>query len=83
LSGYHIRRNGRLSLLDSNGVTALTGAAPVDIAISPNGRFLYNVNAFSGTVSAFQVNKADDSLTALGEIGGLPIDDGAVGIAAR
>ena len=83
ISGYHIARDGRLSLLDSNGVTALTGVAPVDIAITPNGRFLYNVNAFSGTVSAFQINKADGSLTALGEIGGLPVDDGAVGIAAR
>ncbi len=83
ISGYRIGRDGRLSLLDLNGVTAITGEAPVDIAITPNGRFLYNVNAFTGTVSAFRVNKADGSLTALGEIGGLPIDDGAVGIAAR
>ena len=83
ISGYHIRRDGRLSLLNSSGVTAITGSAPVDIAITPNGRFLYSVNAFSGTVSAFQVNKVDGSLTSLGEVGGLPIDDGAVGIAAR
>ena len=83
ISGYRIYRDGRLRLLDSNGVTAMTGGAPVDLAITPNGRFLYNVNALSGTVSAFKVNKADGSLTSLGEVGGLPVDDGAVGIAAR
>ena len=83
ISGYRLDRSGRLSLLDADGVTALTGGAPVDLAITPNGRFLYNVNAFDGTVSAFKVNKVDGSLTSLGEVGGLPADDGAVGIAAR
>ena len=61
----------------------MTGGAPVDVAITTNGRFLYNVNAFDGTVSAFQINKADGSLTSLGAVNGLPINDGAVGIAAR
>ena len=69
--------------MDADDETAETGVAPVGLAITRNGRFMYNVNAFSGTVSMFQINKSDGSLTALGEIGGLPFDDCAVGIAAR
>jgi 6-phosphogluconolactonase (cycloisomerase 2 family) len=82
ITGYSLGSDGNLSLLDADGVTADTGIAPVDLAITRNGRFLYNVNAFSGTVSMFRINKSNGSLTALGEIGGLPFDDGAVGIAA-
>jgi len=81
ISGYRIGADGGLTLLDA-GVSALSGEAPVDLAFSPDGRFLYNVNAGSGTVSAHRVNP-DGSLTELGEVGGLPADDGAVGIAAR
>ena len=83
ITGYRIAKDGSVSLLDADGVTANTGLAPVDLAVSGNGRFLYTVNAFSGTVSMFKINKSDGSLTALGEIGGLPFDDGAVGIAAN
>jgi 6-phosphogluconolactonase (cycloisomerase 2 family) len=83
ITGYRLHQDGSLSLLNADGVTAMTGDAPVDLAITGNGRFLYNVNAFSGTVSMFQINKSDGSLTALGAIGGLPVDDGAVGLAAR
>lgn len=82
VSGYRIDQNGRLSLLDPSGVAALAGHAPVDAAFTPNGRFLYNVNAGAGTVSGYRVNP-DGSLTALGEVSGLPADDGAVGIVAR
>jgi len=82
ISGYRIDPRGRLSLLDADGVTGLTGLAPVDAALTANGRFLYNVNAGSGTVSAFRIHH-DGSLTSLGEIGGLPAEEGAVAIAAR
>lgn len=83
VSGYRIGRDGRLALLDGDGVSAVTGGAPIDLAVSRGGRFLYVVNALPGTVSAFRIDKSDGSLTPLGEIGGLPVDDGAVGIAAR
>jgi len=82
ITGYRIGKDGTLSLLDASGVSAVTGGAPVDLAVTDNGKFLYTVNAFSGTVSMFAIDKPDGSLTPLGEIGGLPFDDGAVGIAA-
>lgn len=83
ITGYRVDRHGSLSLLNEDGVTAETGHAPVDLAVTGNGRFLYAVNAGDGTVSMFRINKSNGSLTPLGEIGGLPIDDGAVGIAVR
>ncbi len=83
ITGYRVGRDGALRLLNADGVTGATGVAPVDLAMTKNGRFLYNVNAGSGTVSMFRVSKRDGSLRAMGEIGGLPVNDGAVGIAAR
>lgn len=83
ITGYRIGIDGSLSLLDADGVTADTGMAPIDLSITRNGRFLYNVNAFSGTVSMFQINNSDGSLSALGEISGLPVNEGAVGIVAH
>lgn len=82
VSGYRIGRDGTLSLLDQDGVAGLTGHAPVDAALTPNGRFLYNVDAGSGTISMFRI-KANGSLISLGEVGGLPEEEGAVGIVAR
>ena len=83
ISGYRIAQDGTLQPLDAHGITASTDVAPVDLAITRNGRFLYNVNAGSGTISMFRINEPDGSLTSLGSVPGLPIDDGAAGIAAR
>ncbi len=86
VTGYRVSRNGGLRLLDADGVTAATGLHPVDLALTPNGRFLYTLNAGAGTVSSFAINRFDGSLIALGEIGGLPTEEeggGAVGIAVR
>jgi len=83
ISGYHITASGDLNLLAADGVSASTGMNPVDIAITSNGLFAYTVNAGSGTISMFRIAPDSGSLTALGEIAGLPVNDGAVGIAAR
>ncbi len=82
ITGYRVGRDGRLELLDADGHSAATGSAPVDLAVSADGRYLYNVNAGSGTISIFAIHP-DGSLQPLGEAGGLPIHDGAVGMAAR
>lgn len=81
ISAYRVGPDGSLTLVDA--AAGLTGGHPVDLAMSRDGRFLYNVNAGSGTLSMFAVDPGDGSLISLGEIGGLPADDGAVGIAAR
>jgi 6-phosphogluconolactonase len=71
ISAYRISRAGRLMLLDADGVTAATGAGPIDIALSNDGRFLYSLNSGDGTLSAFRV-RADGHLSRISTEIGLP-----------
>jgi len=81
VSGYQINEDGTIALLDADGITATTGAGPIDMALSRNSRFLYTLNSGSNTISLFEVNN-DGSLTSLGpDLTGLPA--GANGLAAR
>jgi 6-phosphogluconolactonase len=82
VSGYRLARNGKLSLLNADGRTAVIGAgsAPTDAALTQNSRFLYVLNSAIGTVSGFRV-EANGSLWPVGAIGGLPA--GVTGLAAR
>jgi 6-phosphogluconolactonase len=79
ISGYRIGNDGGLTLLDADGVTAATGAGPLDLALARNSRFLYSLNSGVPEIEAFAVN-GDGSLDVLGAIGGLPA--GSVGLAA-
>lgn len=81
ISSYKVGSDGSLSLI--SGVAGRTGDAPVDLAITRNNQYLYNVNAGSGTVSMFKIDQKNGNLIPLGEIAGLPDDGSAVGIAAR
>lgn len=83
ITGYRIGAGGALSLLDPSGVTAHTDAGPVDLAASPDGRFLYQQATGAGAIDEYAVN-ADGSLTSLGTVAGLPADNGSgiEGIAA-
>jgi len=83
ISGYRVGPAGQLKLLTSDGISAHTEDNPVDIAATDDGRFLYALNAGSGTISIYRVNDTTGDLVSLGAIGGLPVDDGAVGIAAH
>lgn len=47
------------------------GSTPLDIRVSPDGRFLYDVLPGSGRVAGWRIND-DGSLTKIGEFGGLP-----------
>lgn len=82
ISSYASASNGTLSLL--NGQAASLGATsqPVDVGISGDGRYLYQLLRGSGGVAPFRI-ETDGSLTALGAavIGGLPVADGASGLA--
>lgn len=84
ISGYRIGEDGHLRLLDDDGISARLppGSAPVDISVSRDGRFLYTVNAGRGALDAFRIEPDSGHLTPLGEVGGLPVSDGAVGLAA-
>ena len=79
ISGYAISREGDLTLLDADGKTAVTGAAPLDMALSRSSRFLYELSGGAHEIGGFAVN-SDGSLDPLGAVGGLPA--GATGLAA-
>ena len=82
VSGYRIAFDGTILLLDADGVTGVTGAgsAPIDMALSNNGRYLFTLNGGNNTIGAFRVH-ADGSLSPLPGAGGIP--PGANGLAAR
>ena len=82
ISGYAIEFDGTLELLDADGRTGLTGdgSAPIDLAVTDGGRFLYSLNSGTHTIGAFRV-RSDGSLARLPFTGGLP--SAANGLAAR
>ena len=45
-----------------------TGKGPVGMAMSADGRFLYNLNADTGTITAFRVGKVDGKLTQIQKV---------------
>ncbi len=63
ITGFSIARNGALTVLNPDGVTARTGngSAPGDMAASPNGRFLFTLSANVGTISSYRI-RDDGSL---------------------
>ncbi len=82
ISSYSLSAAGVLTLL--NGAAASFGntTQPVDIDLSADGRYLYQLLRGAGAVVALRVN-GDGSLTQLEtETGGLPVADGASGLAA-
>jgi 6-phosphogluconolactonase len=79
ISGFAIARDGSISLIDANGATAVVGAGNIDLALSGNSRYLYELDGDRG-ISGFRV-AADGHLTAVGKVSGLPAS--TVGLAAR
>ncbi len=82
VSGYAIGSDGSLALLDADGLTAVTGAGsgPIDADLSHNSRYLFVLNAGTDSIAGFRINGDDGSLTAVGEIFGLPAS--SVGLAS-
>lgn len=78
ISGFAIDQEGSVSLLDADGITAVTGGNPTDIAISQDSRFLYaRVSALS-QIAVFRIG-SDGSLRPLPPLTGTP--DGLAGLA--
>ena len=71
ISGYRVRHDGSIALLDPDGVTAVTGAGPLDLAFNRNGKYVYSLNGMGRSLSAFRV-KDDGSLVAIATVSGLP-----------
>lgn len=82
ISSFGFSNSGALTLI--NGTAASLGdmSQPVDISLSRNSRFLYQLLRGTGAVAAFRIED-NGSLTSLGIVtGGLPVADGASGLAA-
>jgi len=79
VSGYSIRPDGTIALLDSDGVTGITGAGVADVTLASNGRHLYALRSGAGAIAIFRVED-HGGLTALGT---MSLPAGANGLAAR
>ncbi len=69
ISGYSVSSSGRLSLLNANGITGVTGVGshPVDMGLSSGNSFLYVLDNGTQAISAFRVN-TDGSLDFISNI---------------
>ena len=79
ISGFVVGTGAFLSLLDADGRTASVSRGNIDLALSEDSRYLYQLNG-AGTIAAFRV-EPDGHLTPLAGVSGLPA--GVVGLAAR
>ena len=78
ISGYSIDFEGKLALLDTKGVAAVTRGKPIDVALTGAGDFLYSLVSDTNEVAAFRV-EPNGSLRPLGFDAGLPANaDGLV-----
>jgi len=80
VSGYSIAADGTPTLLNGDGITAVTGKGPIDAGFSFDDRFLFVLNSGDHSISAFSVRQ-DGSLAAIGTTSGLPAASN--GLAAR
>jgi 6-phosphogluconolactonase (cycloisomerase 2 family) len=81
VSAFAIGQDGSLSLLHAVAANTGAGSAPIDMARSRNGRFVYVLApGAGGTVRPYSI-EPDGQLTGLGPVGGVPAT--AFGLAAR
>jgi 6-phosphogluconolactonase len=81
ISSYRIAQNGQIELQAAIAATTVLGAAGVrDEALTPDGRFLYALDADARTIFGWSVGDGG-SLSPLGGVDGLPAT--AAGLAAR
>ena len=71
ISGFAIEQDGSASLLDAEGVTAVTGGDPTDIALSQDSQYGYVRVAASSQIAIFRIG-SDGSLSALLPLTGTP-----------
>ncbi|MBA2259848.1 MAG: beta-propeller fold lactonase family protein [Acidobacteria bacterium] len=82
ISSYSFAPDGTLTLLNGSAASQGDTTQPVDLSLSADGRFLYNLLRGAGAVAAFRIEN-NASLTPLGTVvGALPVADGASGLAA-
>lgn len=83
VSSYAVNADGSLQIVDANGRTGISGdgAKPIDAGLSRDGRFLFALEAGTGTIGAFAVSP-DGHLTSLPDTPALTPASGQQGLAA-
>ncbi len=82
VAGFSVAKNGTLGPLGGTILSTLPdGAANLDMTVSGDGRYLFNLLSGSGAIGVFRI-KSDGTLSQLGDIEGLPKTVGFNGIAA-
>lgn len=71
ISGFAIWQDGSVSLLNADGVTAITGGNPTDLALSHNSRYLYALVNATNSIAVFAID-SDGSLKPLPSLQGIP-----------
>jgi 6-phosphogluconolactonase (cycloisomerase 2 family) len=81
ITGYAIDFDGQIALLDEDGRTGITGdgSTPIDVVITADGTYLYNLNAGAHTITSFRIER-DGSLTPISPVA-VPV--AAVGLVSR
>lgn len=80
VTGYRIKDNGQLHLLNSDGITGMVGDGPIDMDMSPNSIFLYVLNGRDNSISVLS-RRYNGQLFPVETITGLP--DAVVGMAVE
>ena len=81
ISGYKIARDGSITLFNDGGITASTGAGPIDMAVSNDSQYLYSLNSGDQTISVFRINNGHGSLSPVQTVSGLTM--GGAGLAVN
>jgi 6-phosphogluconolactonase len=80
VTGLVVAENGALTLRDTGGVTATTGAGSIDLAVSPDRGYLYALVSSTHEIVIFEI-RADGSLVKLPSLQNVPTS--ASGLVAR
>jgi len=82
ISSYRLSDSGRIRLIDGDAAFLGDLSQPVDLALSADSRYLYLLLRGTGAVAAFRVQD-NGRLSPRGVVtgGGLPVADGASGLA--
>jgi len=82
ISSYRFSSTGKVRLIDGKAASLGALSQPVDLTLSADSRFLHLLLRGTGGVASFRIGE-DGSLRSLGIVtGGLPVADGASGLAA-
>jgi len=85
ISSFYFGPYGTARLINGTAASAGADSQPTDLAFSADGQYLYNLLRGTGGVAAYRVEAYGSSLTPLGVFGvggGLPVRNGASGLAA-